>query len=69
MKSDRMAGAGVDGYGDEPEVNGGLLALDNVVLIPHIGSATVETRAAMARLAAQGIVEFFRGQVPANVVR
>jgi glyoxylate reductase len=68
LMAKRIAGAGLDVYEDEPAVTPELLGLDNVVLLPHIGSATVETRAAMARLAAQGIVEFFRGQIPANAV-
>ena len=68
LTTNRIAGAGLDVYEEEPDVTPDLLALDNVVLLPHIGSATIETREAMARLAARGIVEFFHGQVPANVV-
>jgi glyoxylate reductase len=68
LAANRIAGAGLDVYEEEPAVTPELFALDNVVLLPHIGSATIETRAAMARLAAQGIVEFFRGQIPANAV-
>ena len=68
LTTNRIAGAGLDVYEEEPAVTPDLLALDNVVLLPHIGSATIETREAMARLAALGIVEFFHGQVPANAV-
>jgi len=68
LATNRIAGAGLDVYEEEPAVTPELFALDNAVLLPHIGSATIETRAAMARLAAQGIVEFFRGQIPANAV-
>ncbi len=68
LATNRIAGAGLDVYEEEPAVTPELFGLDNVVLLPHIGSATIETRDAMARLAAQGIVEFFRGQMPANSV-
>jgi len=49
-------------------VNPGLLSLDNVVLVPHLGSATVETRAAMATTAASNVVEVLEGRTPHNPV-
>jgi glyoxylate reductase len=52
LKSGTIAGAGLDVFEHEPKVHEGLLGLDNAVLIPHLGSATVETRTAMANLAA-----------------
>jgi lactate dehydrogenase-like 2-hydroxyacid dehydrogenase len=55
LKSGQVAAAGLDVYADEPSVDAGYLALENVVLLPHIGSATVETRNAMGFLALDGI--------------
>lgn len=60
----RIAAAGLDVYENEPEVEPRLLGLPNVVLLPHLGSATHEARAAMAELAAQNILDFFEGRVP-----
>jgi lactate dehydrogenase-like 2-hydroxyacid dehydrogenase len=50
-----VAAAGLDVFDGEPAVNPGYLGLENVVLLPHIGSATVETRDAMGFLALDGI--------------
>jgi glyoxylate reductase len=58
----RIAGAGLDVYEREPQVEPGLLDLDNVVLSPHLGSATVETRTAMAELAAHNAISVLSGQ-------
>jgi len=55
-------------YENEPEVHPGLLTLDNVVLLPHLGSATVETRTAMAQLAARNVVEVLAGRAPISAV-
>ena len=52
----------------EPDVHPGLLELDNAVLIPHLGSATVETRGAMAELAARNVVEVLAGRPPLTPV-
>lgn len=61
--SNRMiAGAALDVYEDEPHVHPGLLALENVVLAPHLGSATTETRTAMADLAVRNAVAVLTGQ-------
>ncbi|QEA12119.1 2-hydroxyacid dehydrogenase [Comamonas flocculans] len=57
----RLAAAGLDVFEGEPRVNPALLALPNVVLSPHIASATVPTRLAMARLAADNLISFFAG--------
>jgi glyoxylate reductase len=57
-----IAAAGLDVYEHEPEVHPGLLALENVVLAPHLGSATVETRRAMAELAAGNAIAAVRGE-------
>ena len=63
-----IAGAGLDVFEREPEVDPGLVALDNVVLIPHLGSATVETRTAMAELAAANVVAVLAGGDPPTPV-
>lgn len=68
LRDGRLAGAGLDVYEEEPRVHPGLLALPNVVLAPHLGSATVDTRRAMARLCTDAIVAVLGGGRPANVV-
>lgn len=64
----RIAAAGLDVFEREPEVEPGLLRLDNAVLTPHLGSATVETRTAMAELAARNAISVLRGQGPLTPV-
>lgn len=59
-----IAGAGLDVFEREPTVHPGFAALENVVLAPHIGSATRETRTAMAELAARNVVRVLGGQRP-----
>ncbi|GAK30181.1 possible glyoxylate reductase [Weissella oryzae SG25] len=56
LKQGMIAGAPLDVYENEPEVDAGLIGLDNVVLTPHIGNATVEARDAMAKIVAQNIL-------------
>jgi lactate dehydrogenase-like 2-hydroxyacid dehydrogenase len=58
----RIAAAGLDVYEDEPRVHPGLLQLENVILLPHLGSATVETRTAMGMRVATNLDAFFGGQ-------
>ena len=62
-----IAGAGLDVFEDEPRVNADLLACENAVLVPHIGSATHETREGMAVLACRGLAQILRGERPANL--
>lgn len=69
LEGGRLAGAGLDVFEDEPRVHPGLLARDDVVLLPHIGSATVETRAAMAGLAADNVLAVLAGREPPTPVR
>jgi glyoxylate reductase len=68
LKSRLIAGAGLDVYENEPAVLPELLALENVLLSPHLGSATSETRTAMADLAARNIVAVLTGQPPLTPV-
>jgi len=63
-----IAGAGLDVYRDEPHVSRALRDIEQVVLLPHLGSATVETRVAMGRRAAENLRAFFAGQPPPDRV-
>jgi len=63
-----IAGAALDVYEEEPVVHPGLLTLDNVLLVPHLGSGTTETRTAMADLAARNVVEVLAGRPPVTPV-
>jgi lactate dehydrogenase-like 2-hydroxyacid dehydrogenase len=60
----RIAAAGLDVYEREPQVHPRLLAQENVVLLPHLGSATIETRVAMGLRASANLAAFFDGQEP-----
>lgn len=64
-----IAAAGLDVYEHEPLVEPALLELENVVLLPHLGSATVETRTAMAELAARNAIAAVRGEALLTPVR
>jgi glyoxylate reductase len=66
LRAGTIAGAGLDVYENEPALAPGLAELDNVVLLPHIGSATVETRTRMAFLAAENLLIGLRGEAPPN---
>jgi glyoxylate reductase len=66
LKLKRIAGAGLDVYENEPLLTPGLSDLDNVVLLPHTGSATLETRTRMASLAAENLLAGLRGERPPN---
>lgn len=68
LRSGRVAAAGLDVYDGEPALNPGYLALENVVLLPHLGSATVSTRDAMGFLALDGIAAVLAGRSPPNRV-
>ena len=68
LRAGQIAGVGLDVFEHEPKVNPGLLELDNAVLIPHLGSATVETRAAMADIAATNALAILAGKTAPNLV-
>ena len=68
LRDKRIAAAGLDVFEGEPKVHPDLLAVPNVVLTPHIASATVPTRRAMAELAADNLVAFFEGKGPLTPV-
>jgi len=68
LRSGEIAGAGLDVFEDEPALKPGLAELPNVVLPPHLGSATIGTRTKMATLAATNLVAMLRGERPPNIV-
>ncbi|MHC4954477.1 MAG: 2-hydroxyacid dehydrogenase [Planctomycetota bacterium] len=68
LREGRIAGAGLDVYEREPALAAGLAALDNVILLPHAGSATLATRSEMGRLAAESIVDVLSGREPQHRV-
>jgi lactate dehydrogenase-like 2-hydroxyacid dehydrogenase len=69
LAAGRIAGAGLDVFAAEPKVPAELVALPNVTLLPHIGSATLETRTAMGMLAAENLIAHFAGEsLPSRVV-
>jgi lactate dehydrogenase-like 2-hydroxyacid dehydrogenase len=68
LRNKTIAGAGLDVYEFEPAVTKGLEELDNVVLCPHLGNATIETRDQMADIAARNIVNVLKGERPISCV-
>jgi glyoxylate reductase len=65
LREGPLGGAGLDVYENEPQVHPGLVGLDNVVLLPHVGSATTETRVAMGMKAADNLTALLlRGENP-----
>jgi glyoxylate reductase len=68
LRQGEIFGAGLDVFEKEPEVNADLLAQENVVVIPHLGSATVDTRIAMGMLAAENLIAALEGRRPPTLV-
>ena len=68
LKSRHVRYAGLDVFDGEPAFDPGYLGLDNVVLLPHMGSSTLEARDAMGRLAVDGIAAVLAGERPWNLV-
>ena len=68
LEARAIAGAGLDVFENEPQVEPGLLKLDNVVLAPHVGSATLECRTGIARMACRNILAALRGELPPNCI-
>ncbi|HSR71529.1 MAG TPA: NAD(P)-dependent oxidoreductase, partial [Kiloniellales bacterium] len=68
LREGRIAGAGLDVFAEEPKVPPALLELENVVLLPHLGSATRETRAAMGFRVIENAEAFFAGREPRDRV-
>ncbi len=68
LEKGQIWGAGLDVYEKEPEIHQRLFALDNAVLLPHLGSATYETRLKMSMMAARNLVQGLKGERPDNLV-
>mgnify|MGYP001298226452 FL=1 len=68
LKEGRLAGAALDVYEDEPELTEGMTELDNLLLLPHIGSASFETRDRMALLVADNVLDALVGKTPRTLV-
>jgi glyoxylate reductase len=68
LREGKIAGAALDVYEREPQIEPDLLDMDNVVLAPHIASASVETRTRMCMMAAENLLAAFKGQRPPNLV-
>ena len=68
LKSGQIAGAGLDVYEKEPSISDALLEMENVVLLPHLGSATMETRIAMGMRVVENIDAFFAGNTPRDML-
>ncbi len=68
LREDRLAGAALDVYEDEPELTEGMKELDNLMILPHIGSASFETRDKMALLVADNILDALEGKIPRSLV-
>lgn len=68
LKSGRLAGVGLDVYENEPEVPAALLAMENVVLLPHMGTNALEVRTQMGLMAVANIQAFIEGKQPPNLV-
>ena len=64
-----IKGAAIDVFEFEPDITPELKELDNIILTPHIASATEETRNKMAELAAQNIIEALEGRTPPNLIK
>ena len=64
LRNGEIAGAGLDVYEHEPAMASGLTDLDNVVILPHIGSATISSRTNMATLAARNLISMLKGEKP-----
>lgn len=68
LKKGWIAGAALDVYEKEPKVELGLLRLKNTVLVPHLGSASIETRIKMADMAVDNLISGLSGKIPPNIV-
>ncbi len=69
LQKNTISGAAIDVYENEPALALGLVKLENIIITPHIASATEETRQAMSILAAQNIIEALEGRMPPNLVK
>ena len=68
LKSGKLAAAGLDVFKGEPNINPGYRELDNVFMLPHLGSATKNTRIAMGMRAVDNLEAFFKGERPRDLL-
>lgn len=68
LKEKEIFAAGLDVFEEEPKIHPGLIGLDNVVIVPHIASASVETRGKMAEMAAKNLILIMEGKKPLSIV-
>lgn len=68
LKSGKISGAGLDVFEFEPKISPDLIKMQNVILTPHIASASIEARQEMSKLVAENIIDFFEGKIPKNKV-
>lgn len=68
LQSGQIAGAGLDVFENEPAIEPELLTMENVILLPHIASASLQTRSKMATMASENLVAHFQGQKPPNIL-
>ena len=68
LQNRQIAGAGLDVYEGEPNIDPGFLTLENVALLPHLGSATIATRTAMGEMVLANLAAYFGGKTPANQI-
>ena len=68
LKAGKIRGAGLDVYEFEPEISHELMGMSNVILLPHIGSATKETRSRMSEMVAKNVIAALEGNVPDNLI-
>jgi len=68
LRNGKIGGAGLDVYENEPALTPGLVELENVILLPHVGSGTLETRFRMANMAVENLIAGLSGKVPPNLV-
>lgn len=69
LKNGIIKGAAIDVWENEPELTPGLAKLDNIIITPHIASATEETRQKMGEVAAKNIIEALEGRTPTNLIK
>ena len=68
LRTGQLSGAGLDVFETEPNIDPELVGMENVILTPHIASATIEARDDMGRLAVEGILNTFADKIPSNIV-